>query len=244
MSENVDRLRGLGGVQETSRFELAPGVDFEQSFDDLQQGIRVDNLSTGWLFCDTVKRFIPPLTFGWKAPIHPASRRIVIRSVSAPITRGDVLSIAGDTSYIEITTFPMDESEGVNYGNTSDITTPSLLVAQRQRTTNAAANTSNTDWLVQQPIIPGRPANIRIVWVAVRLQSLANPAPIWVNFFMFNSGMNIANLGLSAEMPGQTVMFTLGGIVPPGPDELWIEHRGGSASRTFQAMVGYYADRA
>lgn len=103
------------GVRPGSRpasetFVITPVEILDKQFDDMQQGIRIDNLSYVWLYVEPLRRFVPPLRLGWRSSIMPASRAIRVTPLPSPT--GQTPIGQGGHINIEVSTFSVGDSEG------------------------------------------------------------------------------------------------------------------------------------
>lgn len=118
------------------------------------RGIRVDNYTDRWLYCDTNKRYIPPLGLGWQAFLEPSATSIAMSYVNPPDGAAPRPRLGGLQALIKLFERPLPDSEGVPFG-LGVVTIPyapvEALSVRAVLTTNGSVNTSKTDVILAAP---------------------------------------------------------------------------------------------
>lgn len=251
----MERFAGVrpGSRDERQVYTLAVGASLDRTFDDLQQGIYIDNLTNQWLYVSGVERYVTPMTPGWSAAIMPASRVVRVRPVDPP-TGVPVLGPTDGQVTIAVTTALAADSPGQAYQFPSAGTQAyqatfggpaHLHTYEFDVTTNAVANTTTVEdvfWL--------NPPNGAVLakFISMKLIFLPNPTLdiMWCRVFHSTVAADgktlyMAQLGVSPSQPAMQVNFPEPGIFVRSATSsaLRIEHRSMLANRRFDLVLGY-----
>lgn len=238
----------LGSRPATRTFVLDPDQTLAQTFDDLQQGIRIDNLSFVWLYVEPLQRFVPPLRVGWRGNIMPGSRTITVRPVDSPTGQNPVDTGNPQTINIEIGTEPIDESEGTDATFTSTGTANITTGLEVYNSTHASSATPDTPENEDIIIALGADIGIRLRIIQLRMVSLAATRPtLWteIQYNQFSSDEPFAYLGISPSMPTDWIIIPDNGIFVPysaadNGCKLVMRNRCDQADQAFRLLFGYH----
>lgn len=80
------------------------------------RGLRVDNYTAQWLYCDSLRRYIPPLTLGWEALVTPAAQGAKFTWVCPPSGAAPRPSAGGNDALITLFGRELPDTNGTPFG--------------------------------------------------------------------------------------------------------------------------------
>lgn len=221
------------------RYEVAAGEDFEQTFDDLQRGIQVDNLSQEWLYVATpLGEYVPPLTLGWSAPLIPAQRTVRVSSVAGP-SGGISSDGAGSPYVVHVFNVEVAQSQGQSYGSVRPIQSSGKRYEEDGYTTSGTAGTT-----LRNILIPAQPnQRIRVFSVACGL-GINSGSHVRVFFEAMDSILSTTFATytiawMTQQIRSRHIDFGAEGVLVPDDGYFTVVHASPGTSQVWRGQVTY-----